>query len=194
MGRQTDIPAMSRGVIQRRERGATIVEAAIVFPLLFMTIFAIAEFGLAFKDWLTVSHGAREGARAGATFGNVPEADFLILQEVGLHLAPAVVEVEEVRIYNAATGVGTDYDYTPGANCSGPNCCDWTPCPDPDLPTPPYAVPTWNPISRSVTAPDTDTVGVRVSYTHNWITGFFAESTVFTTEVEYHIEPAIFGP
>jgi hypothetical protein len=55
-------------------------------------------------------------------------------------------------------------------------------------------VPNWNPVSRSVTAPNTDTVGVRVSYEHLWITGFFADSTVFTTEVEYHIEPSIFGP
>ncbi|MCI0424960.1 MAG: pilus assembly protein [Actinobacteria bacterium] len=185
---------MWRGMIRRRERGATIVESAIVFPLLFMVIFAVAEFGLAFKDWLTVSHSAREGARSGATFGNDPAADFLILDEVGEHLAPAAITVESVRIYNAATGVGTDYDYTPGANCSGSDCCDWTPCPDPDLPTPPYVVPNWDPTSRSVTAPDTDTIGVRVSFTHQWITGLFADTTVFTTEVEYHIEPSIFGP
>ena len=194
MGRETDTPAMVRGLIKRRERGATIVEAAIVFPLLFMTIFAVAEFGLAFKDWLTVSHSAREGARTGATYGNNVKADLLILEAVGEHLAPAAIQIEEVTIYNAATGLGTDYDYTPGANCSGTDCCDWSPCPDPDLPAPPYAVPTWNPTLRSVTAPDTDTVGVRVSYTHDWITGLFAESTVFTTEVEYHIEPSIFGP
>ncbi|HEX6947525.1 MAG TPA: TadE family protein [Acidimicrobiia bacterium] len=177
---------------RQRERGATLVEAAIVFPLLFLALFAIVEFGMAFKDWLTVSHGAREGARAGATFGNHIAADYLILGEIGQQLSAAAIDVEEVRIYNADTGVGTTYNYTPGANCSGSNCCDWTPCPDPDLPSPPYTPPTWKPINRDVAAPNTDTLGVEISYTHEWFTGFFADETVFTAAVEYHLEPQVF--
>jgi len=182
----------TNGLRTRRERGASIVEAAIVFPMLFLTIFAIVEFGLAFKDWLTVSHAAREGARAGATYGNDVAADYLILTDAGRHLGAASITIENVRIYNATSGVGTDYDYTPGANCSGPDCCDWTPCPNPDLPTPPYAPPLWNPSTRDVAAPNTDTLGVRVTYTHEWVTGFFKDTTQFTSEVEYHLEPQIF--
>jgi len=182
----------TNGLRTRRERGASLVEAAIVFPMLFLTIFAIVEFGLAFKDWLTVSHAAREGARAGATYGNDVAADYLILTDAGRHLGAASITIENVRIYNAANGVGTNYDYTPGANCSGPNCCDWTPCPNPDLPTPPYAPPLWNPSTRDVAAPNTDTLGVRVTYTHEWVTGFFKDTSQFTSEVEYHLEPQIF--
>ena len=52
----------SRGSIERsdpgRERGATLVEAAVVYGLLFLTLFAVVEFGLAFKDWLSVSHAS----------------------------------------------------------------------------------------------------------------------------------------
>jgi Flp pilus assembly protein TadG len=82
---------------------------------MFLIIFAVAEFGLAFKDWLTVSHAAREGARAGATYGDDAAADFLILQDVGRHLGPAAVQVQQVRIYNADNPLsGTNYDYTPG--------------------------------------------------------------------------------
>lgn len=177
---------------KRRERGATIVEAAIVFPLLFLVIFAIAEFGLAFKDWLTVSHAAREGARAGATYGNDIRADYLILQDVGRHLGPASITVQNVRIYNAKTGVDENYDYTPGANCAGTDCCDWTPCPNPDLPSPPYATPGWPPTSRIVAAPNTDILGVEVIYDHQWITGFFSGTSTFTSTVEYHLEPQVF--
>jgi len=177
---------------RRRERGATLVEAAIVFPLLFLAIFAVVEFGLAFKDWLTVNHGAREGARAGATFGNHVAADYLILKEVGAHLEMAAIPVERVRIYNADTGVGTTYRFTPGSNCAGADCCDWTPCPDPDRPSPPYTPPNWRPTDRDVAAPATDTLGVEVIYTHRWITGFFASETEFSSSVEYHLEPQVF--
>jgi hypothetical protein len=177
----------------RKERGATIVEAAIVYGLLFLTLFAVLEFGLAFKDWLSVSHASREGARAGATYGDDAAAGFLILQDVGRHLGPAAVQVQQVRIYNADNPLsGTNYDYTPGANCAGVDCCDWTPCPDPDLPAPPYAIPGWNPTTRDVALPDTSTLGVEVSYNHQWITGFFNNSSVFTSVVEYHLEPQVF--
>ena len=78
-------PEHRRPWMQKRsdgDRGATIVEAALVYPLLFLAIFAIVEFGFAFKDWLSVSHAAREGARAGATYGDDPAADMLILRDV----------------------------------------------------------------------------------------------------------------
>lgn len=186
-------PFRFMGIRRRQEKGATLVEAAVVFPLMFLIIFAVAEFGLAFKDWLTVSHAAREGARAGATYGDDSAADYLILLDVGRHLGPAAVQVEKVRIYDADNpGTGTNYDYTPAANCAGPTCCDWTPCPNPDLPSPPYAVPGWNPTTRDVALPNTSTLGVEVKYTHEWITGLFNDSSVFTSVVEYHLEPQVF--
>jgi hypothetical protein len=178
---------------KRRERGATIVEAAIVFPLLFLVIFAVVEFGLAFKDWLTVSHAAREGARAGATYGDDIAADYLILQDIGRHLGPASIVVQDVKIYNAENGTGQEYDFTPGANCAGSDCCDWTPCPNPDLPSPPYATPIgFPPTSRDVAIPGTSFLGVEVTYDHQWITGLFGGTTTFTSTVEYHLEPQVF--
>lgn len=170
----------------RSEKGATLVEAAIALPLLLLLMIGIMEFGLAFKDWLTVSHGAREGARAGAAFGNDPASNFLILEEIGGQLSAANIDVQGVRIYNAGTGIGDSYTYLPGAEC------DWNPCPDPSLPTPPYAQPVWCPASRDITAPETDTIGVTVTYVHSWVTGFITDETNFTTTVEYHIEPQLF--
>lgn len=46
-----------------RERGAALVEFAIVVPLLFALLFGIIEFGTAFNDYQSIRQGARDGAR-----------------------------------------------------------------------------------------------------------------------------------
>lgn len=48
------------------ERGAALVEFAIVVPILFLLIFGMMEFGWAFMQHLDARHGAREGARLAA--------------------------------------------------------------------------------------------------------------------------------
>lgn len=58
-----------RSVVQRRlrnrsrERGAVLVELALILPFLFLLICGIIEFGWAMSQHLDVRHGAREGAR-----------------------------------------------------------------------------------------------------------------------------------
>ncbi len=186
------------------DRGATLVESAIVFGLLFLALFAVIEFGLAFKDWLSVSHGSREGARAGATFGQDPAADILILRAVEDVMAPVGLKPgSDVRIYNASpsgvwAGTGTTYSYAPGTGCGStvvpalPGCCDWTPCPEPGRPT--YVAPVWPTNQRIVEAPNTDRIGVEMTFDHNWVTGWFGPPTSFTAATEFQLEPEVFGP
>jgi Flp pilus assembly protein TadG len=50
----------------REDRGAVLVEFALVAPLLFLLIFATIDFGWVFGQHLDVRHGAREGARLAA--------------------------------------------------------------------------------------------------------------------------------
>jgi hypothetical protein len=45
-------------------RGTELAEAAVVLPLLFMILLAIFWFGQAFRIYGTITHAAREGARA----------------------------------------------------------------------------------------------------------------------------------
>lgn len=189
-----------------KERGATLVESAIVFGVLFLTLFAVVEFGLAFKDWLSVSHASREGARAGATFGQDPAADILILREVEDVMAPTGFPVgSQVEIYNASAsgtwaGVGTTYSYAPGTGCGSavspplPGCCDWTPCPEPGRLPGTYVAPTWPTNQRDVEAPNTDRLGVEVTFTHNWVTNLFDDTSDFTTSTEFQMEPEVFAP
>lgn len=189
---------MGRSKLKRDDRGATLVEAAIVYGLLFLTIFAVLEFGLAFKDWLSVSHASREGARAGATYGNDPTADIQILRDVEVTLAPvAITDGMIVRIFKAPAGASTSYTYTPGSDCSDlsggtlTGCCDWTPCPEPFRVT--YMTPNWDPATRDIEAPQTDRIGVEIQFTHEWITGLFGSTSDFTTDTDFQIEPQVFG-
>ncbi|MGI9611115.1 MAG: TadE/TadG family type IV pilus assembly protein [Acidimicrobiia bacterium] len=177
------------------ERGATLVEAALVYPLLFLAIFAVVEFGFAFKDWLSVSHAAREGARAGATYGADPSADMLVLRDVEATLETAAIGAgTRVRVFDPIGGLSTTYTFSPGTGCTDiPACCDWTPCPDPFRPSS-YVPPNWSPVTRDISAPFTDRIGVEVQFTHIWLTNFFFGTTDFTTATDFQIEPQIFDP
>jgi Flp pilus assembly protein TadG len=53
---------------RRHERGTSVVEMAIVLPLLLCLVFAIGEFGLMYTQWQTLTNAAREGARQGVVF------------------------------------------------------------------------------------------------------------------------------
>jgi hypothetical protein len=153
--------------------------------LVITIVLAVAEFGLAFRGWLTVSHAAREGARAGATFADSPAADMEALRNVDAAIGGAeMVAVQTVRIYDADSGAETLYTFT------GTAPCRWSPCPDPDLPG--YTVPVWDPDGRDVTAPFTDRIGVEITYNHTWVTGLFRETSVFVADVVFQIEPQVF--
>jgi len=187
--------------LDSKERGATLVEAALVYTLLFFTLFAVVEFGLAFKDWLSVSHSAREGARTGATYGDDPRTNIAVLRAIDATLAPAgIAEGVRVNIFDAASGTSDSYVFTPSTpDCTDntpvglpplTGCCEWSPCPEPFRDT--YSQPTWTPADRDVEAPNLDRIGVEVEFTHVWLTNFILNTTDFTTSVDYQIEPQVF--
>ena len=50
----------------RSERGQTMVETAIVLPVVVFMLVAMVDAGRVFHAWIVVTNSAREGARAGA--------------------------------------------------------------------------------------------------------------------------------
>jgi len=62
-GSGAERPGARTGGRRDDERGATLVEFALVAPLFFLLVFGIIEFGWAFGQNLDIRHGAREGAR-----------------------------------------------------------------------------------------------------------------------------------
>jgi len=152
----------------RHERGATIVEAAIILPVLILTVVGLLELGLVFKDFLTVSFAAREGARIGSLTGNDVDADCNIIQGVISDLgANLVIEgtITSIEIFRADPvtgnqGLTNDWTYT-GSDPT--DCLDWTPFP--------Y---NWPSTTRVVVVGPTSTLdilGVTINATHDYITG-----------------------
>lgn len=172
----TDRSTRTKG---RGQGGVAIVEFAIVSGLLFMILFGIIEFGLAFRDRLTVSSSTQSAARVVASLGDNDDVDFqmLLSLEQSLSTLPnaGVNTVRYVDVFQA------DNTGNPIGDCaSGDRCnryiykpdplttCDWAPCPDPSKG---YSSWKWAPDTRDVALPDLDVVGVRVTFAHQWVTG-----------------------
>lgn len=93
-----------------REKGQTLVEFALILPILLLVIFVIIESGRMFQAYVTVQHAAREGARYGITgrwkeeFAEEPDPRVTSIEAVaadalaGLALAGPAGYDEEGRI------------------------------------------------------------------------------------------------
>ena len=183
-----------------RERGAVMVEMAIVVPIFVLLLFGMLEFGLAFKDKLAMAHAVTRASRDAAVLGNEDIADIEILQAFkdGLVGAADIDSVVHVDIFKAdSDGSPMVWDrYVPDADGVP---CDWDPCPDPAIVgSVVYGNPADYPPCIRDTAFDPtdglDTIGVQVEYTHTWVTGVLGFSTSTWHEAtRARIEPKRFG-
>ncbi|HSK17426.1 MAG TPA: TadE family protein [Gaiellaceae bacterium] len=71
---------------ESRERGQTLVEFALVLPILALLLFGVIQFGIVFHQYVTLTDAVRAGARQGA---------------VGRHLASPQTAVED-RVRSSA--------------------------------------------------------------------------------------------
>lgn len=81
--------------------GAEIAEAAIVLPLVFMLLLGIYWFGRAYNIYATITHAAREGARAAtastcATCGNTPLFESQVATQVAQALQASKLDPAQV--------------------------------------------------------------------------------------------------
>ncbi len=157
----------------RRERGASLVEASLVFPILILIVMGTLEIGLAFKDYLTVSYISREGARLGALAGNDTEADCAILRGIGeLANGSDLTRINQIQIFKADEGTGNQGV----TNVATYNGGDPTICHYPAQPGDGWTLGAigWPATSRQakVGALPLDIIGVRVILDRSWVTGF----------------------
>lgn len=97
----------------RGDRGAVLVESAIVLPLLFLFLFGIMEVGGALKSYSGTSNAVRAGGRMASVAGADAMADQQILVRMAREAAGlGKGELDYIIIWNA-TGVGD----TPPAAC-----------------------------------------------------------------------------
>ena len=178
---------MIPGAWKRDEQeGAAFVEMAIVLPVLVLLVFGIIEFGVAFNKRLTIGNATQSAARVATAVANNEYADITALRtlEQGLISLPNNGRdvVKSVWIYKAAangdpvlSGCGGPCinKYTYSYDPDNPTACKWTPCPDPDPDGLDYDVAklSWNPTIRNATVGNLDVLGVRVYFSHEWMTG-----------------------
>jgi hypothetical protein len=184
----------------RGERGATLVEASIVTPILLLFVFGIFEFGFAFRDYLAVANTTRDGVREASVAGNVADADYRTLRSV--RRASAALPdgaIDRIIVFKASGPEGT----VPSACLTGPVTgvcnvyvpadlsldvtefgCDPSanPRPDPDR--------FWCPTDREVSVQaGLDFVGIHVEVEHSYLTGLFGDDITFKDTTVLQVEP-----
>jgi hypothetical protein len=194
---------------QRGARGAALVEAALLVPILVLLTFGAIEYGLIYRDELRLTTAAREGARTGVAdkdplgFSVNNDDDYQVLQAVETALGPLASKVVYVSIYNA----GTNPNGAPPSGCAGTaavsqynangaQCDVWSYS---DFSLSAHGVETsskyvWLASYRQLTLNTTDGIeptylGVAIQTTHNYITGLFGSSRTISEGSVFRFEP-----
>jgi Flp pilus assembly protein TadG len=102
---------------RRAQAGTSIVEATIVFPLMLLLVFGIAEFGISFTRWNSLTNAVREGARAGVVFRSPCDAGpvtTLIETTVSNFATSSGIDPANIAttVTGACTGTGTELTVT----------------------------------------------------------------------------------
>jgi Flp pilus assembly protein TadG len=171
----------------RSEGGAALVEAAIILPVVLLIVFGIIEWGLAFKDALTVSSATRAGVR---TASAMPRQSNMAAQtKAAVEKAVAALpngSIQQMWIYKADPSTGYPDG---GSSFSGCTTCfvySW------DTATQKFVSAgsqTWNYASQSACSGAVDSVGIYLKVNHALITGFFGNNVVLKDHTVMNLEP-----
>jgi len=183
----------------RSEKGQAIVEFALLLPVLVLLVVGLIEFSLVWNSRNTVLFASRDGSMLAAEGGNLDGTDCVVLQRIESDvLSPSTaVRIQQVTIYwsdRNGDQIGSNQNvYTR----SGSTSCTY---PDGTVITVPYTLTTAGYLESSRCSTlagcggshaTVDTIGVRVTYEHFWVTSFvrfagnsvtFSESTITRAE------------
>lgn len=191
-----------------RSRGAALLEAAVILPLLLTLVFGILEFGYAFKTRLTIGNMSVSGARAGSGFGADVTSDFSILAAVR-HAAAGMPDSQiDVVVVYRASGPG---DRVPNAclstsvtNTASTRGCNRYVGSDLGRPESDFGCVNafgaevqvdrfWCPTDRKIALTGAngppDYIGVYVKGRHDTFSGMFGDTYTFTRDTVIRIEP-----
>lgn len=192
------------------QRGASMIEFALVAPLFLLLVFGVFEFGMLALSDLTTGNASSAGARSASVFDAQRNADFQILETiessldtVGLH------ELEYVVVYRVEQ-VGDDMNpqchVQSVSSASDPlrPCNRYTPA---DLTLPYFAADGvtetsnfgcgtgavdrfWCPADRETSLSGAlDLVGVYVQTQHTFMTGFIGSTRELSETTVIQVEP-----
>lgn len=83
-------------IFYKNQNGQSLVEFALVLPLILLILCCILEFGLIFYSYLVITHAAREGARAGAV--GKPDSEIVTLVQGAAPLPRAGTNLKITRL------------------------------------------------------------------------------------------------
>jgi Flp pilus assembly protein TadG len=66
------------------EKGQALVEFTMLVPIFLILVFAIVDFGMGFHSWISITNGAREGARLGVVLASEQEIEDRVYEAVSL--------------------------------------------------------------------------------------------------------------
>jgi Flp pilus assembly protein TadG len=186
MGRVIRAAGRMRARIEAGERGAALVEAAILMPVVLLLVFGAIEFSSLFKDAATLSSAARAGGRTASAEprnGNMP-TDTAAAVSTALSSLPSG-SPQTLFIYDATVST------SPPSSCSV-SCVSFK----------------WDPNTRSFTTSKYDStwiknqnvcgstgewsrVGVWVKAQHPFATNLFGKNTTktLTSNAIFRVEP-----
>lgn len=169
------------------ERGAVLVEAAIVMPVLVLLLFGILEWGLAFKTTLTVSSATRSGARTGSAMPRQSNYDTAVREavETSLDAMSGNAVPLELWIYKAGTN-GKPEGYSSFSGCQPTLCHRYTWNGTQFVAQSGYS---WPATAQDACAGGADEIGVYVKVRHQFVSGMFGDSRVLTDHTVMRLEP-----
>ncbi|MBV8951392.1 MAG: pilus assembly protein [Actinobacteria bacterium] len=188
MGRVVRAVGRRRARIEAGERGAALIEAAILMPVVLLIIFGAIEFSSLFKDAATLSSAARAGGRTASAESRNPNMPTDTAAAVGTALSSLPTDSpQRLYVYDATSSSSAP------ADCSG-NCVSFT----------------WDKSSKTFVADSYSAqsppswvtnqnvcggagawarVGVWVQADHSFVTNLFGATRTLTSTAIFRMEP-----
>ena len=169
-----------------KERGAALLEFALIAPFFFFVVFGGIEIGFMFRSYLAVQDTARVAARVASVERNNVDADLAILESIQRRAGALNADISRVVIFSAETldspipdHCKTDFDSSDGecnlylvdlaAGDSLQTVIDGF-LPEDGL--------------KAADREAWDNVGVYIQYEYDFVTGFFDSMTLESEAIE----------
>lgn len=194
--------AMRRGTTTSSESGQALLEFSLVLPVFLLLLFGLVEFGFLLNTFGSVNYVSRVAAMLAAEGGRGAGTDCLILQAIDRNLTPpsSATRVTRVEIYWSDANGDQIASNANVYNRGGSTTCAYG---DGSSITVPYTLSTDRypedercDVLAGCGGPHTtvDTVGVRITYQHQWVTSFgryIAGGITFERGTAVRIEPTL---
>jgi Flp pilus assembly protein TadG len=196
------------------DRGAAIVEFALMLPVLTALVLGIFEYGMAWHDTAAVERAVQNAGRVGASQGDSRHADYEALRAVESSLQSAErLEVVKVVIFRSTDANGVvptacrDYNVSGltvgsfGINSGGVQCNVYTNTQVQSSGQSGFPLATctgawdqqWCPLNRDNTRPSSDFLGVYLEVRYESMTGLLPNTITIKRSSIYLLEPEAVG-